>query len=250
MTQRVLITAGAGGIGLAIAKAFKARGAKVFVCDIDEAALAAATQLGLIAARCDMAQRTEIERMVPAALAALGGLDVLVNNAGISGPTAPTEQLSPDDWDKVLAVNITSMFDVTRLSIPALKQSKAGVIINLSSMAGRFGFANRSPYAVSKWGVIGFTKTLSVELGPFNIRVNAIAPGAVEGERLERVFAGRAKISGRSIADVRAQAMANQSIAATVSHEDIAALAVYLASDAAKAISGQMIPIDNDRQRA
>ncbi len=250
MARRVLITAGAGGIGLAIAKAFKADGADVFVCDIDEAALAAAAKLGLIAARCDVGSRAEVERMVPAALAALGGLDVLINNAGISGPTAPAEAMPPHEWDKVLAINITGMFDVTRLAIPALKQSKAGVIINLSSMAGRFGFPNRSPYAVSKWGVIGFTKTLSIELGPFNIRVNAIAPGAVEGERLERVFAGRAKISGRSLEEVRAQAMANQSIAAMVSHEDIAALALYLASDAGKAISGQVIPIDNDRQRA
>jgi NAD(P)-dependent dehydrogenase (short-subunit alcohol dehydrogenase family) len=142
------------------------------------------------------------------------------------------------------------MFDVSRLAIPHLKKSKAGVIVNLSSIAGRFGFQNRCPYAATKWAVIGFTKTLAMELGAWGIRANAIAPGAVEGERLGRVFAGRAQISGRSLEDVRAEAMAAQSIQSTVDPNDIAALAVFLASEAAKSISGQVLPIDNDRQRA
>jgi NAD(P)-dependent dehydrogenase (short-subunit alcohol dehydrogenase family) len=117
-------------------------------------------------------------------------------------------------------------------------------------MAGRFGFKNRSPYAATKWGVIGFTKTLAVELGEWGIRANAIAPGAVAGERIERVFAGRAQIGGKTVDEVRSEAMANQSIKAMVDPGDIAALAVFLASDAAKAISGQVLPIDNDRQKA
>lgn len=250
MPQRVLITAGANGIGLAIARAFKGTGANVFVCDIDDKALGAAAEEGFITARCDMARRGEIERMVPAAVAALGGLDVLINNAGIAGLTLPVERYPPDDWDRVIAVNLTAMFDVSRLAIPHLKQSKAGVIINLSSIAGRYGFENRSPYAATKWGVIGFTKTLAMELGGFGIRANAIAPGAVAGDRIERVFAGRAQISGRSIDEVRAEAFAAQSIKAMVDPKDIAALAVFLASPAAKAISGQVIPIDNDRQKA
>ncbi len=248
--QRVLITAGASGIGRAIARAFKANGATVFVCDVDENALAEAAGEGFMAALCDMGVRAEIERMVPAAIAALGGLDVLVNNAGIAGPTLPVERMPPAEWDKVMTVNITGMFDVTRLAVPALKQSKAGVIVNLSSMAGRFGFANRSPYAASKWAVIGFTKTIAIELAGDGIRVNAIAPGAVAGARIERVFAGRAEIGGKTIEAVRAEAMANQSIKAMIDPKDIAALAVFLASDAAKAISGQVIPIDNDRQKA
>jgi len=250
MPQRVLITAGAAGIGLAMARAFKAEGANVFVCDIDERALEAASQEGFLAARGDMARRAEIEAMVPAAVTALGGLDVLINNAGIAGLTLPVEQMPPDAWDKVVAVNLTAMFDVTRLAIPHLKQSKAGVIINMSSVAGRFGFENRSPYAATKWGVIGLTKTLAMELGQYGIRANAIAPGAVEGERIERVFAGRAQISGRSVEEVRTDAFAAQSIKAMVDPNDIAALAVFLASSAAKAISGQVIPIDNDRQKA
>ena len=177
MTQRVLITAGASGIGREIARAFKAQSARVFVCDIDETALAEMAGEGMLTARCDMSSRAEIERMVPAAVDALGGLDVLVNNAGIAGLTLPVDQMPPDSWDKVIAVNLTGMFDVTRLAIPHLKRSNAGVIVNLSSIAGRYGFANRSPYSASKWAVIGFTKTLAIELGQFGVTANAIAPG-------------------------------------------------------------------------
>ncbi len=250
MTQRVLITAGGSGIGREIARAFLAQGARVFVCDIDEPALAAAAAEDILTARCDMAVRAEIERMVPAAVDALSGLDVLVNNAGIAGLTQPVDQMPPDAWDKVVAVNLTGMFDVTRLAIPHLKRSPAGVIVNLSSIAGRYGFANRSPYSASKWGVIGFTKTLAIELGEWGIRANAIAPGAVAGDRIERVFAGRAQISGKTLDEVRADAMAAASIKTMIDSKDIAQLAVFLASPAAKSISGQVIPIDNDRQKA
>jgi NAD(P)-dependent dehydrogenase (short-subunit alcohol dehydrogenase family) len=250
--QRVLITAGATGIGREFARAFAKTGAKIFTCDIDTAGLEAlARELpGLVTQRCDMSKRAEIERMVPSAVDALGGLDVLINNAGIAGLTMPVEQYPPDDWDKVIAVNLTAMFDVSRLAIPHLKKSKAGVIINMASIAGRFGFQNRSPYAATKWAVIGLTKTLAMELGEWGIRANAIAPGAVEGDRIERVFAGRAQIGGKSVEDVRAEALAAQSIKAMVDPRDIAQLAVFLASDAAKAISGQVMPIDNDRQKA
>jgi len=252
MVQRVLVTAGAAGIGREFARAFAANGAKVFVCDIDAKALdTIAKEIpGLIAKPCDMASRAQIERMVPEAVAALGGLDVLINNAGIAGLTLPVADYPPDDWDKVIAVNLTAMFDVSRLAIPHLKQSKAGCIINMASIAGRFGFQNRSPYAATKWAVIGFTKTLALELGEWGIRANAIAPGAVEGDRIVRVFQGRAQISGRSLQEVKAAAMAEQSIKAMVDPKDIAQLAVFLASDAAKSISGQVMPIDNDRQRA
>ncbi|HWC92608.1 MAG TPA: SDR family oxidoreductase [Pseudolabrys sp.] len=252
MVQRVLITAGAAGIGREFARAFAANGGKVFVCDIDERALAALAKEipGLIARRCDMSKRAEIEAMVPKAVAVLGGLDVLINNAGIAGLTLPVEQYPADDWDKVVAVNLTAMFDVTRLAIPHLKQSKSGCIVNMTSIAGRYGFANRSPYAATKWGVIGFTKTLAIELGEWGIRANAIAPGAVAGERIVRVFQGRAQISGKSMEEVKAAAMAEQSIKDMIDPKDIAQLAVFLASDAGKSISGQVLPIDNDRQRA
>jgi NAD(P)-dependent dehydrogenase (short-subunit alcohol dehydrogenase family) len=250
MTKRVLITAGAGGIGKKIARAFVASGARVAICDIDDAALAAATREipGLAAFHCDVSRRADIERMVTDAEAALGGLDVLVNNAGIAGPTAPVESMDPDAWELVLAVNLTGMFNVTRLAIPHLKKSGAGVIINMSSVAGRFGYANRSPYSATKWGVIGLTKTLAIELGHFGIRVNAILPGAVAGTRIEQVFEQRARVTGKSLDEVQREAMAAQSLKRFVDPADIAALAVFLASDAAKSISGQMLPIDNDMQ--
>jgi NAD(P)-dependent dehydrogenase (short-subunit alcohol dehydrogenase family) len=138
---------------------------------------------------CDNSKSSDIASMVPAAVEALGGLDVLVNNAGISGPTAPVEDVDPAGWDMVLTVNLTGTFHVTRLAIPHLKRSRAGSIIIMSSLGGRFGYPNRSPYCVSKWGLIGFAKTLAIELGSDNIRANAIAPGAVGRQRIENVLA-------------------------------------------------------------
>ena len=252
MAQRVLITAGAAGIGKEIAKAFAANGAQVCVCDIDMKALDIAGKdiPGLKTIVCDVSKRADIERMVADAAAALGGLDVLVNNAGISGPTAPVEQMDPDAWELVMQIDLTGTFNVTRCAIPHLKKSAAGVIINMSSVAGRFGYANRSPYSTAKWGIIGFTKTLSIELGEHGIRANAILPGAVDGPRIERVFEGRAKATNQTVDEIRKQAMAVQSIKRLVDPKDIAALAVFLMSDAAKSISGQMMPIDNDMQSA
>jgi NAD(P)-dependent dehydrogenase (short-subunit alcohol dehydrogenase family) len=252
MSQRVVVTAAASGIGREIVRAFVASGAKVFVCDIDAKGLELLAQElpGLTTKVCDVSNREDIERMVAFGVDALGGLDVLVNNAGISGPTAPVEEMNPEEWEKVMQVDLTGTFNVTRLAIPHLKKSQAGVIINMSSVAGRFGYANRSPYCTAKWGLIGFTKTLSIELGEHGIRANAILPGAVDGPRIQRVFEGRAKASGQALEEIKRQAMAVQSLKRLVDPRDIAALAVFLASDAAKSISGQMLPIDNDMQQA
>jgi NAD(P)-dependent dehydrogenase (short-subunit alcohol dehydrogenase family) len=250
--RRVLVTAGAGGIGRAIALAFVSAGAKVHACDIDAQALDAlrAQAPGITTSVCDIAERNAVRRMVEEATDALGGLDVLVNNAGIAGPAASVETMDPDAWESVLRVNLTGTFLVTQASIAALKQSAAGSIIMMSSLAGRFGYPNRSPYSTSKWGLIGLTKTLSRELGEFGIRVNAILPGAVEGPRLQQVFAGRASVSGRTVGEEEAAALANQSLKRFVDPADIASLAVFLACDAARSISGQMIPIDGDSQSA
>ncbi len=249
--QRILITAGASGIGLAVARAFHAAGASVYICDIDVAAMerAAAQMPGLLMCRCNVGDRAEVTAMVADAAQRLGGLDVLVNNAGIGGPTRPVHELDPADWDAVLKVNLTGTFDVTRNAIPHLIRAGSGVVINMSSAAGRFGYPNRSPYAATKWALIGLTKTLAIELGEHGIRVNAIAPGAVAGERAERVFQGRAQASGRSLDEEKRIGLANQSLKALVDPADIAQLAVFLASDAAKSISGQVIPIDGDMQR-
>jgi NAD(P)-dependent dehydrogenase (short-subunit alcohol dehydrogenase family) len=192
---RVLVTAGAGGIGLEIVRAFVREGARVHVCDVDDAALDALGRESpaVTRSRTDVSDRAAVARLFDDALQALGGLDCLVNNAGIAGPTGRVEEISPDDWDRTLAINITGHFNCTRLAVPLLKESRNGSIVNLSSAAGKFGFPLRSPYSASKWGVIGVTKTWAMELGEFGIRVNAILPGVVEGERIRRVFGAKAR---------------------------------------------------------
>ncbi|GAA0596299.1 SDR family oxidoreductase [Craurococcus roseus] len=249
--RKVLVTAGASGIGREIAAAFLAAGDAVYTCDVNADALKAASAdlAGLKTGVCDIGDRGEIERMVADAAARLGGIDVLVNNAGVGGPTAPVQDVEPDEWEGVLRIDLTGTFLVTKFAVPHLIRSGNGVIIVMSSAAGRFGYPNRSPYATAKWGLIGFTKTLSMELGEHGIRANAILPGAVDGDRIRRVFEGRAKATGKTVEEVAETAMANQSIKRLVDPRDIAALAVFLASDAAKSISGQALPIDADMQR-
>ena len=252
MSRRILVTAGASGIGREFVRAFSALGDVVFVCDIDANALKVLkTEIPeIIIHVCDIAKRSEIEEMVNAAVNALGGIDVLINNAGIAGPTSPVDEIDPAEWDRVMQIDLTATFDVTRLTVPFLKKSGAGSIINMSSMAGRFGYENRSPYSTAKWGIIGFTKTLSIELGRYGIRVNAILPGPVDGERMDRVLEGRAKISGKTIEEEKQNALSLQSIKQFVDPRDIAALAVFLASGNATMISGQLFPIDGDIQKA
>ena len=252
MAQRVLITAGASGIGREIAIAFAKGGANVFICDIDAKALENVAQElpGLVTKVCDVSNRQAVEEMVAYGAKELGGYDVLVNNAGIAGPTAPVEEINPDDWEKLMQVDLNGTFNVTRLVIPYLKKSSAGVIINMSSLAGRFGYENRSPYATAKWGIIGFTKSLSIELGKYGIRANAILPGPVAGPRIERVLQGRADANHTTLEQEKENALSIQSIKSFVDPKDIAALAVFLASDSAKMISGQMLPIDGDAQKA
>ena len=248
MGQRVLVTAGAGGIGLAIARAFAAAGAQVLVADIDKAALERLAQesASIHCRACDLADRAAIESMVPEAIQVLRRAEHPGQQRRITGGP-PRDGFGPDDWEAVMRINLNATFNVTRLAIPHLKKSKSASIINMSSAAGRFGYANRSAYSTSKWGLIGFTKTLALELGAYGIRVNAIMPGAVAGQRVERVLAGRAQIGTARFEQERTAALAMQSIKAFVEPEEIAALAVFLASDAGKSISGQMLPIDNDQ---
>jgi NAD(P)-dependent dehydrogenase (short-subunit alcohol dehydrogenase family) len=252
MARRILVTAGASGIGLEFVRAFAALGDRVFVCDINQQALdnVAKEIPGVITKFCDVSKREDIEQMVAYGAKQMGGYDVLINNAGIAGPTAPVDEINPDDWEKVMQVDLNGTFNVSRLVIPYLKKSPAGVIINMSSVAGRFGYENRSPYSTAKWGIIGFTKTLSIELGKYGIRANAILPGAVNGPRIQKVLQGRADINGTTLEQEKKNAMSVQSIKQFVDPKDIAALAVFLASDSAKMISGQMFPIDGDMQKA
>ncbi len=248
--KRVLVTAGASGIGLRIARAFLAEGARVELCDVDEAALDALASEAPAVGRhlCDVADRTAVEAMMGAVATRLGGLDILINNAGIAGPTAPVDKIDPLGWDRTLAVNITGMFNVTRLAVAPLRTSGGGAIVNISSAAGRFGFPNRTPYAASKWGVVGFTKTLAMELGGDGIRVNAVLPGSVAGPRIEGVFAAKAREAGVSLEAFRQAALSTVSIKELVPPERVADLVVFLASSLGANISGQAIGVDNDTQ--
>jgi NAD(P)-dependent dehydrogenase (short-subunit alcohol dehydrogenase family) len=248
--RKILITAGGAGIGRAIAIAFASRGDDVVVCDIDTKALDGLTGEfpEIRSLVCDVSNPQQVLEMVRSATTLLSGLDVLVNNAGISGPTLPADKLSTDDWDKVMQINLNGTFSVTSNALPFLKKSDNGVIINMSSVAGRFGYKNRIAYSTSKWGIIGFTKTLAMELGEFGIRVNAILPGAVDGTRLQNVLQGRAQLSGDTVEEEMAKALDNQSLKYPVDPRHIADLAVFLASDSGRAISGQMLPIDCDVQ--
>ena len=156
---RVLVTAGANGIGLAIARRFASEGAKVHTCDVDEMALSAlaASDPAITASLCDVSDRSAVQKLFTDAMAKLGGLDVLVNNAGVAGPTAKVEEMNPEDWDRCLEICLTGQFNCTRLAVPHLRKSRNASIVNISSAAGRLGFAMRTPYAAAKWGVIGFT---------------------------------------------------------------------------------------------
>ncbi|MEO8304320.1 MAG: SDR family oxidoreductase, partial [Betaproteobacteria bacterium] len=178
----------------------------------------------------------------------LGGLDALINNAGIAGPTAACEDVALADWQRTLAVNLTGQFLCAQRAIPLLKASGNASVANLSSAAGRFGYPMRSPYAASKWGAIGFTKSLSAELGPFGIRVNAICPGFVAGERIDRVFASRAAARGVAPEIVRTEGLARASLRRFVTAEDIANAIVFLASPSGANISGHALPVDADLQ--
>jgi NAD(P)-dependent dehydrogenase (short-subunit alcohol dehydrogenase family) len=242
---RVAISAGASGIGRVMADSFAACGAGVFVCDVDEGALAACGHKGM---RADAGAAAECEAFVDRAVAELGGLDVLVNNAGIAGPTARVEDVTPDALDATLRIDLASMFHCARRAIPALRAAGGGAIINLSSAAGRFGFPLRAPYSAAKWGVIGFTKTLSIELGPDGIRVNAILPGPVDGPRIRAVIKAKAEAAGLSENEMAERTVATTSLRCFVTQQDIANMALYLASPFGATISGQAISVDADMQ--
>jgi NAD(P)-dependent dehydrogenase (short-subunit alcohol dehydrogenase family) len=245
---RVLVTAGASGIGRSIALTFAAAGARVFVCDVDADALqrfgSQAPEIGSSIA--DVSRPSDVAAMFSAALHHLGGLDVLVNNAGISGPTVKVEDLSIDDWDRTIAVDLNGVFYCTRIAVPRLKAAGGGSIINLSSIAGRLGYPLRSHYSAAKWGVIGFTKSLAIELGPDNIRVNAILPGVVEGDRVRSVVEARATARGLTFDEAMKQFVAPISLRHVVSAQEIADMALFLATPAGRSISGQAISVCGD----
>lgn len=248
--KRVLVTGGGAGIGRAIVDRFISAGDKVLTCDIGPVELNAGREArpDLVAVPCDISNPEQVDRLFTAATQHLGGLDVLVANVGIGGPTLPADELPLADWQQVMDVNLTGTFDVTRRAIPLLKQSR-GTIVIMSSAAGRLGYPNRLPYAVSKWGLVGMAKTLAAELGEYGISANAILPGAVGGERFERVIEGRAALSGRSFEDEMMAGFGNQSLKQVVEPGHVADLVHFLTTPAGRSISGAALPIDNDLQR-
>ncbi|TVP51258.1 MAG: SDR family oxidoreductase [Halomonas sp.] len=237
---KVLITAGANGIGLAIAHAFKEAGATVHVCDVDEAALASLPE-DVSYTLADVSKEADVTRLFED-VQQLGGLDVVINNAGIAGPTAAVEEISEEMWTRTIDINLNGQYRVARRSAALLRESQ-GLMINLASVAGRLGFAYRTPYAASKWAVVGLTKSLACELGPEGVRVNAILPGIVRGPRIENVIKDRAAKRGISYEEMEQENLAKVSMRKMVEPTDVAAMALFLSAPGGSNISGQALSV-------
>ena len=242
----VMITAAASGIGRKIAEAYAQAGHRVFVCDADGQAVKdmSAGNPGIVTHCVNVTSPAEIEAWFAAVQKQAKSIDVLINNAGIAGPTERLENIDVEDWRKCIDVCLNSQFFTSRCVIPLMKEQCSGSIINLSSTAGLFGYGLRTPYAAAKWAVIGLTKSMAIELGDWNIRVNAICPGSVSGDRMDRVIAKEALMRSTSAEQVRREYSSGQSIKRFVEPNEIADLCLFLSSSAAAMISGQSIAID------
>ncbi|TAM88685.1 SDR family oxidoreductase [bacterium] len=243
--KRVLVTAGAGGIGRAIADTFGAHGARVHVCDIDERALAACAEAHpeYALTLCDASSEHQVAALFNDVEEKLGGLDVLVNNVGIAGPTARIEDISPEEWRRTVDTNLNSYFYCTRLAAPLLRRADGGAVVNISSVAGRLGYAFRTAYASTKWAIIGFTESLAKELGPDGVRVNAVLPGIVQGPRMDRVITARAKELGIGYEAMKLQYLERVSLRRMVTAQDVADTVFFLCSPAGRNISGQSLSV-------
>lgn len=237
--KRVFITAGASGIGRAMAEAFAAQGFRVCVTDIDQDALDT----------CPSDWQTfhadvRDEATIAQAVSQCGVVDVLCANAGVAGPTALVEDVKLNDWKDCISVNLDGAFLAAKHVVPGMKSAGSGAIILTSSTAGLYGYPHRAPYSAAKWAVIGLMKTLAMELGPFGIRANAICPGAVEGDRMEGVLAREAKAKNMTRDEVYQGYAGGTSMRSFVEARDVANMAVFLGSDAARLVSGQVIAVD------
>ena len=243
--QRALVTGAGSGIGKVMAQHFEKAGARIWICDADTNNLEQSLKENpdWNGTPCDVSDENQVDQLFKEMSDSFGGLEILVNNAGIAGPTAPVEKIDPDEWLRSVGVNLNGAFYCTRLATPLLKNSPKASIVNISSVAGRLGFARRLPYASTKWAMIGFTESLAKELGPSGIRVNALLPGIVEGPRIEGVFQARAKSEGVPYEEVRNRVLNNVSMKRMVSAGDVAEMAVFLCSEAGKNISGQSISV-------
>ncbi|MEY8568825.1 SDR family oxidoreductase [Brevibacterium linens] len=247
--KKVLVTAGAAGIGSAIADQFTAAGAEVWVTDINADAVEAARGSGRRATASSAAVEAEVELLATEIAREWGALDVLVNNAGIAGPTGPIEELETDAWMTTFDVNIHSQYFCVKHFLPLLRRAESASIVNLSSAAGRLGMAGRSPYSATKWAVVGLTKTLAIELGAEGIRCNAICPGAVGGPRIEAVIKAKAEMLGTSVAEVTGLYTGQSSLNRLADAMDIGNMAVFLASDMALHVNGQAMAVDGNTEK-
>lgn len=241
--MRVFITAGAGGIGRAMAETFACNGARVAVADADEAALDTCPKEWRKCA-LDVTNESAMAAAIIATKHDFGGIDTLCANAGIAGPTAGIADIALIDWQQCLAVNLEGAFLAAKHVAPIMQQQKSGVMLLTSSTAGQYGYPNRAPYAAAKWGVIGLMKTLAMELGSFGIRVNALCPGAVEGARMEGVLEREAVAKNTTRDAIYQGYAAGTSMRAFVRAQDIADMAYFLASPQARMVSGQVIAVD------
>lgn len=246
--KRVAISAGAGGIGYVFAKTLMGQGARVAVFDIDAGAVEdfSAEFPDAIAMVADVTREDHIEKFFAEIQSKMGGLDALINNAGAAGPTGRVEDIKTADWETCLQIGLTSMFLCTRLAVPMLRKSKMPAIINMSSVAGKYGYSYRSPYSSAKFGVIGFTQSMAKELGGDNIRVNAILPGMVSGPRTEGVIRNRAESQNVSYEEMVEEYLSIISMHTLVDPQDVANMAVFLLSDMARFVTGQSIAVDGN----
>lgn len=242
---RVLVTAGASGIGLVMAEMFSSQGARVYICDISESKLQEAKKSLPIAesTQTDVAHAGQVDRLFDQIESRFGGLDVLINNAGIAGPTAPLEEIAVEQWSRTIEVNLNGQFHCLRRAIPLLKAAGGGSIINISSVAGRLGYPLRTPYASSKWAIIGLTKSLAMELGPHYIRVNALLPGLVAGDRIRQVIEAKAEASSRSFGEIEGELLGQISMRTYIQASDVANMVLFLCSEQGRRVSGQAISV-------
>jgi len=251
--KKFIISAAGDGIGFAISKLIVENGGKVYLTDIDQKKINKINRNKkfkdkIFANQLDANNHNHVKQYFKS-LSNLKKIDGLINNVGIAGPTKFIEKITKEEWQNTIETNLNSHFFFTKFAIPLLKKNKSGSIINLSSTAGLFGFPQRTPYAASKWAIIGLTKSLAMELGKFKIRVNAICPGSVEGDRMKRVISAKAKLLKVNSNKIQKEFESMTSIKSFVSKEDIASMAVYLLSNNSINISGQAIAVDGHTER-
>ena len=248
MKQRVIVTAGAAGIGLAIVERFLAAGADVAICDADPGRLEAAVEAhpGLFATALDVSDANAVNQFVAQVQERWGGVDTLVNNAGIAGQIGPLTDIGDTGWRTCFEVNVHGAFFMMRAVAPLMKVQGGGAIINISTGSVTTLPVDRSPYIASKWALEGLTRAAARELGPDNIRVNAIRPGFVDSERMRGILAGIARGRGTDAGKVEAEFLQYISMRSKVQPHEIGDMALFLASDAARHVTGQLIAVDGN----